>query len=443
MIHLFRRPAIERWVMRPSATHLAASVVLCICGCGDSSDAPLKTKTPSVVEKKPVPTGLAAKIDDALAAASRFLIAAQSADGAWRSEVYATHKDGPSLAPLVAEALGSINDEASEAARAKAAAYLAAMVQADGTIHPGPSGWTYAVYTSAMSVVVLSRDEHREHIKARDRWLAFLRQHQFNEALGWRAGEVFYGGWGYADEPPRKLPDQMIPRLYEPNISATIFALEGLRAAGVSANDPAVSAALDFVQRCQNYRQSSADAKLDDGGFFFVPDDTDRNKAGVAGDAEESGGKTPSAGKSSLRFRSYGSTTADGLRCLLACGLAQDHPRVAAARQWLTAHFSVQQAPGAFDKEREHMRKALYYYYCNSAARALAASGVAEVGAEKARASWASLLAEHLLKQQAADGSWKNEVAEMREDDPLIATTFVVAALAHCRKALDQPESNR
>ena len=36
-----------------------------------------------------------------------------------------------------------------------------------------------------------------------------------------------------------------------------------------------------------------------------------------------------------LRYHSYGSPTADGVRALVRCGLAHDHPRVLAARAWL------------------------------------------------------------------------------------------------------------
>src|SRR5262249_51357884 len=63
----------------------------------------------------------------------------------------------------------------------------------------------------------------------------------------------------------------------------------------------------------------------DDGAFFCAPGDPPRNKAGVAGTAH----------RGRERFASYGSTTADGLRALLACGLPRDGARVTAARHWL------------------------------------------------------------------------------------------------------------
>src|SRR5205807_5753523 len=70
--------------------------------------------------------------------------------------------------------------------------------------------------------------------------------------------------------------------------------ISGVRKAGV------------FVRRCQNWADNCElrDSRFDDGGFFFLPDDPTRNKAGEAG--------TDRTGRT--RFVSYGSTTADGLR---------------------------------------------------------------------------------------------------------------------------------
>ena len=58
------------------------------------------------------------------------------------------------------------------------------------------------------------------------------------------------------------------------------------------------------------------------------------------------------------------------------------------------------------------------------------------VGPEKERVRWAEALAEQLLKLQQADGSWESSSAEMKENDPLIATALAIGALAHCRATL-------
>src|SRR5439155_8988109 len=104
---------------------------------------------------------------------------------------------------------------------------------------------------------------------------------------------------------------------------------------------------------------NATEPDYDDGGFFFIYGDPVRNKAGVAGNNR--------AGHE--RYRSYGSTTADGLRALLASGLPPDHPRVRAAVGWLEKHFSADEHPGRYTEGREANQPAVYFYYCHSVAR--------------------------------------------------------------------------
>src|SRR5262249_54495526 len=149
---------------------------------------------------------------------------------------------------------------------------------------------------------------------------------------------------------------------------------------GCPANDPAFRRALTFVERCQNYALDSADEKQhgDDGGFFFIYDDAIRNKAGLL--------DTRGAGRT--RFASYGSTSADGLRALLLCGLTPEHGRVQAARTWLRNSFSATEQPGKFTPERALGRPALYYYYCWSVAHALQAAEGRELPTPTGNVRW-------------------------------------------------------
>jgi hypothetical protein len=66
-------------------------------------------------------------------------------------------------------------------------------------------------------------------------------------------------------------------------------------------------------------------------------------------------------------------------------------------------------------------------------AQALQQAGSTEFTAAGARAHWAEALAEQLLARQRDDGSWANLQGFMREDDPLVATSFAVRTLAICR----------
>ena len=42
------------------------------------------------------------------------------------------------------------------------------------------------------------------HRKARDAWLAYLRERELTEDLGWQPADKQYGGWGYSPRLPRK-----------------------------------------------------------------------------------------------------------------------------------------------------------------------------------------------------------------------------------------------
>jgi len=340
-----------------------------------------------------------------------FLAGRQSADGGWRSEIYGNFRGGDSLTPLVLAALEPEADGFHAGCR-----HLAAVAAADAD----DPGLAYPVYTAALAVRALTRaGAEREAI---DRWVAILRRHQLAERLGWREADAEYGGWGYATVEPRKPgPDDLRLPLMEPNLSATVFAVEALRAAGVGPRDPALVAARVFVERCQNFAEAAADAEFDDGGFFFVLDDAERTKAGPAG--RDRRGRE--------RFASYGSATADGLRALLACGLPADHPRVAAARAWLERNFTADVHAGRFPEDRHVFRDSCYFYYAWSVAATLQAVGVERVPAA-VPIDWRRRLAETLVARQAEDGSWANPHRAVREDDPLVATAFAVATLRTC-----------
>lgn len=364
----------------------------------------------------------AARIDRALASAAQFLTERQDPDGAWRSGVHGSFRDGPSLTPHVLSTLFFIgrDGEPSREAFHRGQAYLATLIQEDRSpaLH-------FPVYTAAAaSWVAVLESRSADSLRIESMWVDYLRARQLSGALGWDAHDVEFGGWGYAPVIPRK-PRSGEGRhpLIASNLSATLFAIGALRSAQIPPSDPAYRDALQFVMRCQNFSDdpSQRDDRFDDGGFFFQPNDAATNKAGIAG--VDRFGRT--------RFNSYGSTTCDGIRALLQCGLPPDHPRVVAARHWIEKNFTVLTNPGTFAPDRESIREATYFYYCWSLAHAMRRGQVHELNRTAA-------LADELISRQRADGSWKNELTDAKEDDPLVATPFAAAALAICREQLSK-----
>ncbi len=358
-----------------------------------------------------------------------YLLSQQSKDGAWRSDVYATFKDGTALTPLAVTAIQEAHDAgvrnaATEAAIKKGCEFLATFVK-DGTVSPPADGFDYPAYTAALTLKAFSHPTAKDFAKHRDAWVKYLKERQLTEKLGWKPEEKQYGGWGYCRVSPQKPePGKFAPNLIESNLSATVFVLDALKAADALDAETSKTAAI-FVRRCQNWEPRIPGPPTPwfrhmDGGFHFIYDDPTRNKAGVV---------PKEADHWPQLFHSYGSTTADGLHALALCNDPADKHRLAAARAWLLANFSVDRHPGTYIKTHEPNRDAVYYYYVASAARAFRDHKLELPNGR----DWAAELSYELPRRQAKDGSWANPIELVRENDPIVATSNAVLALARCK----------
>ena len=371
----------------------------------------------SIPPPRPVPVRSRAQ---SLALGLDYLLKQQSADGAWRSDVYGTFKDGVALTPLAVVAL----QEAHDFDARKGCEFLAKFVKADGAIDPPGGGFEYPVYTAALTLKAFSHPSAKDFAKHRGAWVKYLKERQLTAALGWKESDKQYGGWGYCRVIPKKPePGTLAPSLIESNLSATLFALDALKTAGEA--DPALcKVAAVFVRRCQNAwppppGQPNPWDKHNDGGFHFIYDDPTRNKAGKAHDDP-------------LLFHSYGSTTADGLHALALCGVASeqaDAQRRVLAETWLTKHFRADHHPGTYIPTHERNRDAVYFYYAASAARAFRNHKLVLPDSR----DWVAELSYELAIRQAKDGSWTNPIELVRENDPIVATGNAILALARCR----------
>jgi hypothetical protein len=327
-----------------------------------------------------------------LARAAAYLWKQQAADGGWHSHTYGLLRSGQSLTPFVLDALLQIPQHFFPVPHGKldrALAFIRARIQPNGALGLADADFAdYPNYATALAISALSHvGGGRSEIAC---MVDYLRGQQFTEQNGWRPGDPAYGAWGMGGA--RRTP----PDTGHVDLSMTRHVLDALHAARVPATDPVFAAARIFVQRCQN-----ADP---DGGFFFTTTEFDTNKAGHDG----------------KQFRSYGTATADGILALVATSQRLGDPRIESARRWLTEHHRNIYVPGFTGEAYDRWPRGLSFYYSAAIAKA-----------------WQSLkqgsppnVAKNLTEQQKPEGHWSNPENLVKEDDPLIATSFAIQALA-------------
>jgi hypothetical protein len=172
--------------------------------------------------------------------------------------------------------------------------------------------------------------------------------------------------------------------------------ITGLRSVGVPSDDPALVEARDFVKRCQT----------GDGSFVYSPVELALNK-----------GLRDAEGKP----RGYGSATTDGLLCMAALELTKSGS-FQQGLAWLQGHHRVDRNPGLDGGPMEPFAEAMRGYYRAGAAHCFARFGGPQ--------DWARSLAETIVTEQEADGSFRGKSGLQKEDDPIVGTAFAVQALA-------------
>jgi hypothetical protein len=326
----------------------------------------------------------------ALARAAAYLWSQQAEDGGWHSHTYGLLRSGQSLTPFVLQALLEVSPAPVDKVD-RAIAFIRCHTQPDGALGlaDGETGIPdYPNYSTALAVSALCRARRPGWEAQVKPMVAYLRGQQFTEQNGWQPADPAYGAWGMGGG--RRTP----PDTGHVDLSMTRYVIEALRAAGVPVSDPALACARVFIERCQN----------PDGGFFFTTTEFDTNKAGHDG----------------KQFRSYGTTTADGILALLAVGVDRHNQRVESGERWLAAHHHGMDVPGFAGVAYDRWPRGLAFYYSATATPAFRALG-RDPG---------NGIFEALERTQRRDGSWSNPENLVKEDDPLIATPLAVRALA-------------
>ncbi len=334
----------------------------------------------------------------AIARACQFLWTRQKEDGGWHGEVVGLLKSGQSLTALVLFTLlqvpRAVATPSSRGAN-KAAGFVTRNMRKGGLGFADE--WTADYPNYATSLAARALHKLSRHGEAVREMRGYLLGQQFQESLGWKPEDPAFGGWGMGGAP------RQAPHAGHMDLSMTRWVLEALADLppdSTGDNKLAFARARRFLARCQN----------DDGGFYFSPVKLGANKGGR--DGEE--------------FKSYGSTTADGILSLLATGLTPDSKDVQRARDWLVAHHRQDQVPGIPKDSPTNWHQGLRFYYLAASARTLKALAVNQAPTGK---DWRGDLVNTLVTTQRKDGSWVNPVQTQKEDEPALATSLALQAL--------------
>jgi squalene-hopene/tetraprenyl-beta-curcumene cyclase len=336
-----------------------------------------------------------------------WLIAQQESDGGWRSKTYGAMSGGAGNSALVVYALSGMPQEIhprrAESIR-RGLTFLTSNLHPEGFVRAPDDSSDYPTYATALTLIAIRRFQPDAWPAEQRRMKEYLRRSQIRRQTSEAADNPHQGGWDHTGG----ITSQDAPHQTDVGIAA--FVLQTLHEQG--GLDAAVSKpALAFLLRCQNFEEG----RQGDGGFYFSPvREEERNKAGW----NDRPGSVPTP-------RSYGTATVDGLLGLQLCGLSPDHPRVVAAVAWLTRHSDLSNVPGLSQSvDGADWGKGLrFYYFARMAEVASALPGPAATTLRRD-------LVKELLRFQSADGSWRNEVNTMREDDPLVATALALEALS-------------
>jgi hypothetical protein len=368
-------------------------------GCGLAAGLALAPRAPA--DERDV------AVDAAVKTGFAWLLAQQAEDGGWHSSAYGALKGGAAITSLVLYTVAQLPQalwESNADRWRRAFAFFAPGLEKRQTLAAADGSLDYPTYAVPMWLVASEQLKQPQPPALRKQLVEYLIAAQLCESRGFDSQQAVYGGWdflGAADAQGITTGS---------SISVLAYAVEAIAASNHPSAAKALKRAADWLFRCQDACR--------DGGFAFTPEPMSLNNKAEFRDARQS------------RPRSYGSATVDGLRALLACGIEPSDQRVQQAVQWLAKHSGLEVVPGFDDLPLElGWQRGLRYYYLAGLSRALPTLPAAE------RTQRASQIAKALVGEQKSDGNWQSDAPRMREDDPLIATCFVLTALGHLLKS--------
>lgn len=341
--------------------------------------------------------------EEILKSASNYLWSQQSSDGAWHSETHGILKGGESLTAYILWSLLESSEKHPPAQVKKAINFIRDNIHEGCLGKSDPMILDYPNYSTAYALRVLKKYGSPNDTTLIKEVVGYLLSQQFTERRGIDTTHLAYGAWGFGET------NLSLGQHGHVDLSHTRRILEALKDAEVL-KDSVIVPVKQFLSLLQKYKSSDHF----DGGFFASSVTIGTNKGSfVEGTTSDS----------VSNYASYATATCDGILALKTLGLQDSHPQIAKAKEWLLKNRDLKYPQGIPKNTAELWHEVMHFYHL--AVRAEAFNVLNYKG------TWQKEIVEILKRQQNENGSFLNPVGgPNKEDDPLLATTFAMIAIA-------------
>ena len=395
------------------------TVFLCLCIV-------LVCASPSLyAEGRGIPAETNQLQKDILQKAKNFLLSKQLADGSWRSKTYGLLKSGQSLTPFVLFALSetlSGNEDKEFPWFQKSMNFLRHNNKEGVHGRSDPDFLDYPNYATSYALQCFVKYGVPQDNPTMQKMIQYLLKQQFSETTGFCKSNSSSGGWGFGINTKPTLSSFV-------DLAHTRRILQVLQKAN-SLTPECKIRSNQFLARLQKIKiekDFSSLAKWSrstgyDGGFFSSSTIPYANKGRTAVD--------PKSGKSF--FRSYSTATCDGILALIALNTSPNNRFLKDASEWLKNNEDWESPTGIPLNDPAPWRESMTIYNIMVQSEAFSALNL--------EGKWKYHLIQTLRDRQREDGSFANMNGKlMKEDDPLISTSYALIALSQAfPKTLNQ-----
>ena len=334
-----------------------------------------------------------------------FLMRQQGTDGAWHSQHYGSMKQGAAITAFTLYSISHLPEELRkphETQFTNGVDFLKLGIDKRGCVSAPDGSMDYPVYSTSLMLTVHKKIDIGLTPAQVKRMVQFLLDSQCGATRGFRADNLNLGGWDILG------PGSTEGKTAGANVSVTYYVLEALSQyqSDDHFEDDRIKKSIAAAKKwCDQIVKTS-----ENGGFYFTSEiRSNLNKAGWVKEQQP---------------QPYGSATCDGLGILIQTGAKKDDDAVKKTVAWLNEHPSINEVPGFTDPE-SNWPSSLRFYYLAALSRSL--NQFEPAVANKRR----RVIAQLLVDSQGKPGFWKSDFNQMRENDPLIATSFALIALAN------------